>query len=188
MTNDQNGIAQPLSADEIERLQRELVDALSLPEFGGHAGNISLIQRLGWPQDRYWMIRDRLVDAGKLVIGRGRGGSVRLPQSDTPVSAAIDENVMPSGVEAAQVSGPEYEKEEDLYTPILNSLRGGYWKKNKRLDEFECEVTARQGRRQRFACARLSRPCLPKSCPGVSATLTTTAFARSSLRWLEIGS
>jgi hypothetical protein len=23
---------------------------------------------------------------------------------------------------------------------------------------------------QRFACARLSRPCLPKSCPGVSAT------------------
>ena len=28
----------------------------------------------------------------------------------------------------------------------------------------------------------------PKSCPGVSATLTTTAFARSSLRWLEIGS
>jgi lactate permease len=41
---------------------------------------------------------------------------------------------------------------------------------------------------QRFACARLSRPCLPKSCPGVSATLTTTAFARSSLWWLEIGS
>src|SRR6516164_7963446 len=41
---------------------------------------------------------------------------------------------------------------------------------------------------QRFACARLSRPCLPKSGLGVSATLTTTAFARSSLRWLEIGS
>ena len=39
---------------------------------------------------------------------------------------------------------------------------------------------------QRFACARLSRPCLPKSRPGVSATLTTTAFDRSSLRWLEI--
>src|SRR6516164_6885935 len=27
---------------------------------------------------------------------------------------------------------------------------------------------------QRFACARLSRPCLPESRPGVSATLTTT--------------
>src|SRR6266853_2380339 len=39
---------------------------------------------------------------------------------------------------------------------------------------------------RRFACARLSRPCLPESCPGVSATLATTAFDRSSLRWLEI--
>src|SRR6185312_8584333 len=39
---------------------------------------------------------------------------------------------------------------------------------------------------QRFACARLSRPCLPESRSGVSATLTTTAFDRSSLRWLEI--
>jgi hypothetical protein len=39
---------------------------------------------------------------------------------------------------------------------------------------------------QRFACARLSRPCLAESRPGVSATLTTAAFDRSSLRWLEI--
>src|SRR5262245_12407964 len=39
---------------------------------------------------------------------------------------------------------------------------------------------------QRFACARLSQPCLPESCPGVSATLTTIAFDNSSLRWLEI--
>ena len=39
---------------------------------------------------------------------------------------------------------------------------------------------------QRFACARLSRPCLPESCPGVPATLTTTAFDRSSSRWLGI--
>src|SRR6516164_3014142 len=39
---------------------------------------------------------------------------------------------------------------------------------------------------RRFACARLSQPCLPESCPGVSATLATTAFDRSGLRWLEI--
>src|SRR5262249_62314759 len=39
---------------------------------------------------------------------------------------------------------------------------------------------------RRFACARLSQPCLPESCPGVSATLTTIAFDNSSLRWLEI--
>src|SRR6266566_8773019 len=39
---------------------------------------------------------------------------------------------------------------------------------------------------RRFACARLSQPCLPASCPGVSATLATTAFDRSGLRWLKI--
>jgi hypothetical protein len=39
---------------------------------------------------------------------------------------------------------------------------------------------------QRFACARLSRPCLPGSSPRLFRTLTTTAFDRSSLRWLEI--
>src|SRR6516164_7783177 len=39
---------------------------------------------------------------------------------------------------------------------------------------------------RRFACARLSQPCLPESCPGVSAALTTIAFDNSSLRWLEV--
>jgi hypothetical protein len=37
---------------------------------------------------------------------------------------------------------------------------------------------------QRFAYARLSRPCLTGSCPDFSATFTTMAFDHSSLRWL----
>src|SRR5258707_11435205 len=39
---------------------------------------------------------------------------------------------------------------------------------------------------RRFACARLSQSYLSKSCSDFSATLTTMAFDRSSLRWLEI--
>jgi hypothetical protein len=39
---------------------------------------------------------------------------------------------------------------------------------------------------QRFACARLSQPCLSESCSDFSATFTTIAFDNSSLRWLEI--
>jgi hypothetical protein len=35
---------------------------------------------------------------------------------------------------------------------------------------------------RRFACARLSQPCLPESCPDVSSTFTTIAFDNSSLR------
>jgi hypothetical protein len=34
--------------------------------------------------------------------------------------------------------------------------------------------------------ALASQPCLPESCPGVSATFTTIAFDDSGLRWLEV--
>ena len=39
---------------------------------------------------------------------------------------------------------------------------------------------------RRFACARLSQSCLPKSCSDFSATFTTIAFDDSCSRWLEI--
>jgi hypothetical protein len=39
---------------------------------------------------------------------------------------------------------------------------------------------------QRFACARLSQPCLSESCSDFSATFTTIAFDNNSLRRLEI--
>ena len=39
---------------------------------------------------------------------------------------------------------------------------------------------------KQFACARLSRSCLPGHCPDVSATLTTMAFDHSRSRWLGI--
>jgi hypothetical protein len=39
---------------------------------------------------------------------------------------------------------------------------------------------------RRFAYARLSRPCRLNFCPDLTATLTTTAFDRSSLQWLGI--
>jgi len=33
---------------------------------------------------------------------------------------------------------------------------------------------------RRFACARLSQPCLPGSCPDVSATFTNIAFDKAA--------
>ncbi|HZT88985.1 MAG TPA: hypothetical protein VFA12_13515 [Stellaceae bacterium] len=149
--------AQPLSAEEIQNFETRLVAVLQ--EHDGHLGNTSLIQRLGWPEDRYWMIRDRLVDAGSLALGRGRGGSVTLIAAAEMLDAGEQE-----GQDAIRSAEPqaeipiEYQREEYLYTPILNSLQSGYWKQNKRLDEFECEITARQGRRQTFGT--WSRPDL----------------------------
>lgn len=40
-------------------------------------GNGALRSELGWNEDRYWKVRTALIDEGRVVRGRGRGGSVR---------------------------------------------------------------------------------------------------------------
>ena len=39
-------------------------------------GNISLRTELGWRDERYWRVHHSLVEDGRIVRGRGRGGSV----------------------------------------------------------------------------------------------------------------
>ena len=40
-------------------------------------GNGAFRSELGWNEDRYWKVHSLLVDEGRIVRGRGRGGSVR---------------------------------------------------------------------------------------------------------------
>ncbi len=40
-------------------------------------GNGALRTELGWNEDRYWKVHHSLVEDGRIVRGRGRGGSVR---------------------------------------------------------------------------------------------------------------
>jgi hypothetical protein len=42
------------------------------------AGNGALRAALGWSEGRYWKVRDALIEANKIVKGRGCGGSVAL--------------------------------------------------------------------------------------------------------------
>jgi hypothetical protein len=49
-----------------------------LANLGGKAGNQSLRLALGWEEDRYDTVRTHLRNAGRVSIGRGRGGSVIL--------------------------------------------------------------------------------------------------------------
>ena len=66
-----------------DALAAELLAALrAVPE--RKAGNVSLRGQLGWDEATYERIRDRLIAAGRLEKGRGRGGSVRLPDDDAP--------------------------------------------------------------------------------------------------------
>ena len=40
-------------------------------------GNGALRSELGWREDRYWKVHSVLIEEGRIVRGRGRGGSVR---------------------------------------------------------------------------------------------------------------
>jgi hypothetical protein len=41
-------------------------------------GNARLRETLGWNETRYWKVHEDLFEKGKIVKGRGRGGSVSL--------------------------------------------------------------------------------------------------------------
>lgn len=41
-------------------------------------GNGFLRHSLGWREERYWRVHESLLERGKIVRGRGRGGSVGL--------------------------------------------------------------------------------------------------------------
>ena len=72
--------ALPAAVDGVpvtEELRQALLSALAA--FGGSKGNQTLRQELGWEEDTYGAVRQELVDSGKLIPGRGRGGSVSLP-------------------------------------------------------------------------------------------------------------
>jgi hypothetical protein len=53
------------------------------PDADKFIGNKSLCDSLGWDEDRYKRVRDRLFSQNKIVIGRGQGGSVKLGRVHT---------------------------------------------------------------------------------------------------------
>lgn len=116
-----------------------------LPRDGGTRGNLAVRRELGWDPDRYWFVRDSLVDSGLVVRGRGQGGSVRKVvesrKSGGTLSVAVDVSDPVRGVQSA-VQG-----ELGLY-PLMRHIIEGDWAKDHRNDFLAVEVTALQGRRE----------------------------------------
>jgi len=54
----------------------------ALAACGGQSGNKALRARLDWSQERYDRVKADLIAAGAIRSGRGRGGSVRLPEAE----------------------------------------------------------------------------------------------------------
>ena len=72
------GKASPLPAPDLPASGDERRILQILKELGGSSGNQSLRDALGWSNERYDIVKARLIENGMLVPGRGRGGSVAL--------------------------------------------------------------------------------------------------------------
>ncbi len=149
-------VARPTDDSIIQRFRDVLVAR------GGNSGNYAMMSELDLSDIEYWRIRNKLLDAGAITLGRGRGGSVILVQEQrnsehTEVNAA--ENARDSvGAESnsgnsleAGTSYPEgsadFPDERSLYAPCLAVLQS-QWAKEQRLFDFRADVTADQGRRK----------------------------------------
>ena len=111
-----------------------------VPEDGTTVGNASLLRQLGWQEDVYWEVRNKLLDKGLITTERGRGGSIRRIKKETPASEGPAEGPARPGQAAGEVP------EDSLYDPVAKILRES-WVKDQRLDDFVLEITAKQGRR-----------------------------------------
>lgn len=101
-----------------------------LPENGSFVGNVSLMAELGWPKEKYWKVRDMLLEDGQLERGRGKGGSVHRLASN--------------GFQRPVRNSPEAQ----LYEPLVQVLLTD-WIREMRIepDQIHFEITARQGKK-----------------------------------------
>lgn len=121
--------------DDFQR--RKFLDVLRANE--GSLGNTSLMNELGWTESEYWRLREKLIEDGVILRGRGRGGSVILADALKPSEKEILASPLIKTEPALLES-----KELDLYPPCLQTLREK-WTQERGLHDVHVEITATQG-------------------------------------------
>jgi hypothetical protein len=120
-----------------------------IPENGDVVGNYQVMRKLDWEYDKYFRVRNPLVEKGVLAMGRGRGGSVRraqlAPAGGQPTNSPAT-TPQPSVGGRSVIAGTP--PETALYEPITRVLRKE-WALDERLplETLHVEETAKQGRR-----------------------------------------
>lgn len=107
-----------------------------VPVNGSTIGNLTLREKLKWDQEKYWKIRNELLDIGTIRKSTGKGGAVSL------VEISSKEMLKENKSEKKQ----QYPKERDLYKPFKKTI-DEIGKDAMRFDRFICEDTSSQGRR-----------------------------------------
>lgn len=113
-----------------EQLQRFLG---TLRALGGAAGNVALRNQLQWTEDEYWRLREKLIESGQIIRGKGRGGSVAIVEETRALEPVI-----------AQAEAKPINNEADLYAPCLEVLKAK-WSQERGLRDVHIEITASQG-------------------------------------------
>ncbi len=109
---------------------------VALENTAGSSGNGSLRNALGWDEDFYWKVQGRLIEDGRIVPGRGKGGSVRLTEAETVSSIKPETNL--------EKEGPSKYRERDLYAPLKVSIETR-WINRFGFDEFSVDETHTRG-------------------------------------------
>lgn len=125
--------------EELDKLKDQFIEKLS-KQNDGYIGNMALMKELVWPPEKYWPIRDILLDEGKIKRGRGQGGSVQL----------IPDSYTKHEVEKEAESGyteNKFNKESELYE-YCEKIINEYWVKDYRYQRHIVEITANAGSRQ----------------------------------------
>ncbi|WP_029266672.1 MULTISPECIES: hypothetical protein [unclassified Microbacterium] len=109
-----------------------------LPVDGSLKPNAELLSALGADKQDFWSARELLVEEGKAVRGRGRGGSTARVLDAELTTEPVDE----VGAEYAVPRQPE----DALYEPLKKVLLGD-WQSDKGFDYLAVEDVSRAGRR-----------------------------------------
>jgi type I restriction enzyme M protein len=83
---------------DLAKPEQQLLDLMKQHD---SLGNGKARELLGWDEALYEQVKGSLVAAGEVVLGRGRGGSIRLAEASAVASAKAE----PSGQQANRPSG-----------------------------------------------------------------------------------
>lgn len=121
-----------------------------VPEEGASIENKAIREKLNWDEDTCIAVRARLIEGGKLVLGRGRGGSVRRVLEQVNTLPFPDRSTSTS---SSGVSGSAFDGELALYLPMIEVLRTR-WAKEQPFDKILVEGPSQGGRRRDGIWAR----------------------------------
>lgn len=116
-----------------------------IPVDGTLIGNIALREQLGWSAEEYLEVRKPLLEAGRILTGKGRGGSVRRANIEADLD--LTSKTSPADDSASKGRPDPYPNETSLYEDLRVTLRSK-WIPEKSYESAVVEDTAQGGRRK----------------------------------------